>query len=105
MSYFKKSQLFLFFLLTSCQSYWPADPDLGSSVNKAITEQTSDPMASTKAPNNIYGMDGPSAKSSIDNYQNSFIKISPLVNNSSNNQSTASQNQSILPISVNSIGN
>lgn len=60
--------------LGACQNYWAADPNFGSSVNGAVTAQTVNPNAAAKAPSNVKGMDGPSAKASIDSYQNSFVR-------------------------------
>jgi type IV pilus biogenesis protein CpaD/CtpE len=65
--------------LGACQNYWTASPDFGSSVNGAIAAQTVNPNAASQAPSDVKGMDGPSAKSSIDSYQNTFIRRSPAM--------------------------
>ena len=64
-------------LLSACQSHFGADAHLGSSVNAAIQGQTVNPQAAMTAPQEVRGMDGQSAKSSIDSYQNTFIRRLP----------------------------
>lgn len=73
----KLLSLFLLLLVGGCQSYWAADPDFGSSVSGAISAQTVNPNAATQAPSEVRGMDGVAAKTSIDSYQNSFIRRNP----------------------------
>jgi hypothetical protein len=68
-----------FFILSACQSHFAADSHLGSSVNSAIQNQTVNPHAASMAPKEVRGMDGVSAKTSIDSYQNSFIRRLPGV--------------------------
>ena len=63
--------------LVACQSHFAADAHLGSSVNTAILNQTVNPQAASIAPQEVRGMDGVSAKTSIDSYQNSFIRRLP----------------------------
>ncbi len=58
--------------LTACQSYWDADPNLGSSVNSAIRSQIANPNAPQVKQPSQQGMDGVAAKKSVDNYQKSF---------------------------------
>ena len=65
------------FVLSACQSHFGADAHLGSSVNAAIQKQTINPQAAMNAPQEVRGMDGQSAKSSIDSYQNTFIRRLP----------------------------
>ena len=66
-------------LLIACQSHFGVDADLGSSVNAAIKNQTINPQAANIAPEEVRGMDGVSARTSIDSYQNSFIRRSPAL--------------------------
>lgn len=58
--------------LMGCQSYWDADPQLGSSVNGAIRAQVANPNAPQVKPTAKQGMDGVAAKKTVDNYQQSF---------------------------------
>ncbi|WVH10105.1 MAG: hypothetical protein EoVTN8_1659 [Fluviibacter phosphoraccumulans EoVTN8] len=58
--------------LSGCQSYWDADPSLGSSVNSAIRAQVANPNAPQTKQSPKQGMDGVAAKKSVDNYQKSF---------------------------------
>ncbi len=58
--------------LTACQSTWYPEVDFGSSVNDAITNQVANKKAPEPVARNTMGMEGPAAKSSIDNYQKSF---------------------------------
>lgn len=80
--------------LSACQSYWDADPNLGSSVNSAIRAQVANPNAPQAKQPLKQGMDGVAAKKTIDNYQQSFDAkatssgMSSLVN--INNASTGS---------------
>jgi len=64
-------------ILSACQSHFAADANLGSSVNAAIRNQTVNPQAASMAPDEVRGMDGVSAKTSMDSYQNSFIRRLP----------------------------
>jgi hypothetical protein len=64
-------------ILSACQSHFAADTNLGSSVNSAIRNQTVNPQAASMAPDEVRGMDGVSAKTSMDSYQNSFIRRLP----------------------------
>ncbi len=64
-------------ILSACQSHFAADSNLGSSVNSAIQNQTVNPQAASMAPQEVRGMDGVSAKTSMDSYQNSFIRRLP----------------------------
>ena len=59
-------------ILTACQSTWYSETDFGSSVNNAITDQAVNKNAPERVSRNSMGMDGPAAKSSIDNYHKSF---------------------------------
>ena len=65
--------------LVACQSHFGADANLGSSVNSAIQNQTINSQAASISPEEVRGIDGVSAKASIDNYQNSFIRRSPTI--------------------------
>jgi hypothetical protein len=58
--------------LTACQSYWDADPRLGSSVNDAIRAQVANPDAPQVKQTSKQGMDGVAAQKTVDNYQKSF---------------------------------
>ena len=58
--------------LTACQSSWYPEVDFGSSVNQSIADQTANKNAPEPVARNTMGMEGPAAKSSIDNYQKSF---------------------------------
>ena len=58
--------------LSACQSYWDADPNLGSSVNGAIRAQVANPNAPQTRQTPKQGMDGVAAKKTVDNYQQSF---------------------------------
>lgn len=58
--------------LSACQSYWDADPNLGSSVNDAIRAQVANPNAPQMKQTSKQGMDGVAAKKTVDNYQQSF---------------------------------
>lgn len=58
--------------LTACQSNWYPEVDFGSSVNQSIADQTANKNAPEPVARNTMGMEGPAAKSSIDNYQKSF---------------------------------
>ncbi len=58
--------------LSACQSYWDADPNLGSSVNGAVRAQVANPNAPQAKQTPKQGMDGVAAKKSVDNYQQSF---------------------------------
>lgn len=58
--------------LTACQSTWNPEAEFGSSVNNAITDQIANKNAPEPVARNSMGMEGPAAKSSIDNYQKSF---------------------------------
>lgn len=60
------------FGLTACQSTWYPETDFGSSVNDAIIDQVANIKAPEPVARNSMGMEGPAAKSSIDNYQKSF---------------------------------
>lgn len=70
----KAPMILLVLSLSACQSYWEPDSHLGSSVNDVIKMQVANPQAPANSPESIKGMDGISAKASIDNYQNSFIR-------------------------------
>ena len=62
-----------FGMLTACaQQGWDADTNLGKSVNNAIRAQSINPDGPPKD-RVLGGMDGVSAKATIDNYQKSFI--------------------------------
>lgn len=80
--------------LSACQSYWDADPNLGSSVNDAVRAQAVNPNAPQVKQGSKLGLDGVAAKKSVDNYQQSFdakavsTGASSLVN--INNASTGS---------------
>lgn len=76
---FKKysiSKFFLLFLLmtslAACQSTWFPDSEFGSSVNQAIADQVANKNAPDPVDRNTMGMEGVTAKSSIDSYQKSF---------------------------------
>ena len=58
--------------ITACQSNWYPESEFGSSVNNAITDQVANKNAPEPVPRASMGMEGPVAKSSIDNYQKSF---------------------------------
>ena len=73
----KAVSLTLLICLTGCQAYWYPSADFGSSVNGAIALQTVDPDAAKKAPTVVRGMDGPSAKASVESYQKTFTRITP----------------------------
>jgi hypothetical protein len=77
MKLLRKINLFPLLFLCACQSYFETDKDLGSSVNAAIANQTVNPNAASLAPELVRGLDGVSAKNSIDSYQNSFIRKIP----------------------------
>jgi hypothetical protein len=62
-----------FGMLTACaQQGWDADMNLGKSVNNAIRAQSIHPDGPPKD-RVLGGMDGVSAKATIDNYQKTFI--------------------------------
>lgn len=63
-------------LVTACQSIWEPDPDFGSTVTGAIQAQSVNPDAPAGNKKVTKGLDGPSAKSGVDNYQKSFeVKV------------------------------
>lgn len=59
-------------LLSGCQSQWAPEPEFGSSVNQAVSAQFANPGAPATNAIPKAGMDGAAAKSTMDNYQNSF---------------------------------
>jgi hypothetical protein len=77
MKLFKIILISMTLILSACQSHFAADANLGSSVNAAIRNQTVNPQAASMAPDEVRGMDGVSAKTSMDSYQNSFIRRLP----------------------------
>ena len=81
-------------LLVACQSHWAADPNFGSSVNEAINKQTVNINAAQQVPTMVRGMDGVAAKSTIDNYQNSFIRRNIGNSGNSTNSGANPGNQS-----------
>ena len=58
--------------VTGCQSVWDPEADFGSSVNGAVTAQVQNPKAPKGYPQTVVGLDGQSAKLSIESYQKSF---------------------------------
>ena len=89
------------FILLGCQTGWYPDDQFGSSVNKAIADQ----IANKNAPDTLnissMGMDGPTAKSTIDNYQKSFEQPSGSTVSGNNSSGIfnpmGSSNSSSLP--------
>lgn len=77
------------FFLTACQADWYPQAGFGSSVNDAIAAQTANKDAPSKLNRETQGMDGPSAKASIDNYQRSFEQLG-------SNQMTGSGSSQII---------
>lgn len=71
---FKISLVFIVVSISACQSYWEPDTHLGSTVNDVVKMQSANPQAPFDRPEAVKGMDGVSAKASIDNYQNSFTR-------------------------------
>ncbi|SRR5574343_842190 len=69
----KQLLLMLVFALSGCQSYWDTEPDFGSTVNNAIRAQAINPDPPTGNPYANARMDGVAAKTTVDNYQRSFI--------------------------------
>ena len=71
-----KSIVFILILsaLFGCQSsaLWNTGPNFGSAVNEVVQTQLANPNAPVGNPKVTSGMDGSSAKSSVDNYQKSF---------------------------------
>lgn len=63
------------FLVTACQADWYPQAGFGSSVNNAIASQIVNKDAPIRVNDEAQGMDGPSAKASIDNYQRSFEQM------------------------------
>lgn len=65
--------------LIACQSQatWAPEPDFGSSVTDAIKAQEANPMAPIGNKKVTKGLDGPTAKSGVDNYQKSFEVKAP----------------------------
>jgi len=58
--------------LTACQSQW-VDTNEGEAVNAAIYTQSVYPDGRKDVPTKASGLDGVSAKATIDNYQRSFV--------------------------------
>ncbi|SMC30883.1 hypothetical protein [Polynucleobacter kasalickyi] len=62
-------------ILQGCQAGWYPESNFGSTVNKAIYDQTANKNSPESVDRDSMGMDGPTAKSSIDNYQRSFEQV------------------------------
>ena len=71
------SILLMFSGLIACQSNWSPEPDFGSSVTSAVKAQEVNPSAPEGNKKVTKGLDGPSAKAGIDNYQKSFEVKAP----------------------------
>lgn len=65
--------LMLVLALSGCQSYWDTEPDFGSTVHNAIRTQAVNPDPPTGNPYANARMDGVAAKTTVDNYQRSFV--------------------------------
>jgi hypothetical protein len=89
------------FILLGCQSGgWYPDDKFGSSVNQAISDQIANKNAPDVVNRSSMGMDGPTAKSTIDNYQKSFEQPSGSTvsgNNSSGIFNPMGSSNSSLP--------
>lgn len=59
-------------LVSACQSTWYEGEDFGSSVTEAVASQTANPSAPGSNKKPTKGLDGPSAKAGVDNYQRSY---------------------------------
>ena len=71
------SVLLMSSVLMACQSNWSPEPDFGSSVTSAVKAQEVNPSAPDGNKKVTKGLDGPSAKAGIDNYQKSFEVKAP----------------------------
>lgn len=58
--------------VTGCQSYWDPEANFGSTVNGAVTAQIQNPKAPQGYPKSVVGLDGQSAKLSVESYQKTF---------------------------------
>ncbi|QWD96216.1 pilus assembly protein [Polynucleobacter sp. MG-6-Vaara-E2] len=58
--------------ISGCQSIWQNEPDFGSSVTSSVQNQLVNPQAPLGNPKPTTGLDGPSAKATVDSYQRSF---------------------------------
>ncbi len=89
------------FILLGCQSGWYPDDKFGSSVNQAISDQIANKNAPEVVNRSTMGMDGPTAKSTIDNYQKSFEQPSGSTVSGNNSSGIfnpmGSSNSSSLP--------
>lgn len=73
------SLLVAVFMLAGCQG-WNTPPDFGDTVRQAVQAQQVNPNAPAGNPPHPSGMDGPAAKSTIDNYERGFVN--PRINQS-----------------------
>lgn len=71
--------LLMLLALSGCQG-WYTEPDFGNAVRQAVQAQQVNPNAPVGNMTPSSGMDGPAAKSTIDNYERGFVN--PRINKS-----------------------